>query len=200
MANAVTNLYRKYLADTGQTDDRDDFFVTGDLAQWAQQSRPDLFERFPDFGQEWGAIREANAPSLAAEVGRGVRRGGLGLGATAAGAVGLFTDSDYFKNWASELEQRAAAPELAPTVATMADIAPGETGIRALADRDTLRYAASKVGEVAPSIGEAVVTAGVGAALGSAAAPGPGTLVGGASGFLGRSAIRAGTLRAGRGW
>lgn len=196
MANEIVSLYRKYLADTGQSDDRDDFFITQQLGEWAQRNRPDLFETLPEFGKQWGDIREANAPSLADETGRAFKRAGIGLGSTALGGAALITGSDYLKRKAAALELQASDPELAATVPTLEDIEPGEKSTaKKVFSRDAVRYGLSKVGEAVPSIGEGVALAGVGAAIGSAIEPGLGTaagaITGAAEATLGRGIIKS---------
>lgn len=175
--NAVVSLYRKYLADTGQTDRRTDYQVTQELGNWANEEDPTLFNDFPDFGQEWGQIREANAPSLAQETGRAFKRATIGLGSTAVSGAALLTGSDYLKRKAAAIGLQASDPELASTIPTLEDIR---------SPRDAFRYGVSKVGEAAPSLIEAVGVGLVGAAAGSTLGPG-GTLAGG---VLGRSIIK----------
>ncbi len=189
MPNEVVSLYRKYLADTGQQDDTDDYTLTQQLGEWASRSNPALFDRFPSFGQEYGAIREANAPSVAGEFGRALKSGSQGLASTALGGLSLLTGSDYLRDKAESFEQDAAAN--APTIPSLEDIAPGRRGLGSLFSKDAARYAVSKLGSVAPSIGEAVVTGAAGAALGSAAAPGPGTVAGAAEGVLARGLVKS---------
>src|SRR3972149_2376178 len=101
MSNEITELYRKYLADTGQSDDRSDYELTWELGQWASRSRPELFDAFPGFGQQFGEIREAEAPSLVAgELGRSLRSGGLGVLSTVLGGLSLLTGSDALRRGA----------------------------------------------------------------------------------------------------
>lgn len=194
MPNQLTSLYRKYLADTGQTDKRDDFFITKELGNWAKETQPDLFDLYPDFGQEYGQIREANAPSLMEEGTRAFKRAGIGLGSTAFGGAALITGNDYLRRKAAALQMQASDPDLASTIPTLEDIRPGQDGVGQAFSRDVLRYGISKVGEAVPSIGEAVALAGVGAAIGSAVEPGAGTLVGAGAGavegLIGRGMIR----------
>ena len=56
------DLYRKYLADTGQTDDRPDRFLIEDIGGYLQNTQPELLKAFPDFDAEYQRIREANSP------------------------------------------------------------------------------------------------------------------------------------------
>jgi len=180
--NSFVAYYKKYLQDTGQKDDLTDYQITKEMGDWANKNDPKLFEEHPDFAEEWASIREANAPPLSSEVGRGFKRAGIGLGSTALGAGALVTGSDYLKRKAAALDLMASDPDLAPTIGTMDDVRSG---------RDALRYGLSKFGEAAPSIAESVAVAGVGALAGSAAAPGAGTIAGGVAGVLEKSAIKA---------
>lgn len=197
MPNSLVDLYRKNLASQGLTDSRDDLLITQELGQQAQQSNPELFDQYPDFGQEYGAIRDANAPSLPAEFGRALKGGSEELGATVLGAGAAVTDSDLLKRGARSLQENAA--ENAPTVGSMEDIAPGKTGIRKALSFDTLRYITSKAGSAIPSLAEMAGTAAAGAAVGSAIEPGAGTLAGAGEGvvesFLGRGIIKSAIKR-----
>lgn len=187
--NEIVSLYRKYLADTGQQDDSTDYDITQKLGDWAARSKPELFQLDPTFGQEYGAIREANAGSLSSEFGRALKSGSQGLASTALGGAALLTGSDYLREKAQSFDADAAAN--APTVGTLEDIAPGRSGIGSLFSKDTARYAASKLGSVVPSIAEAGVTALAGSAIGSAIAPGPGTVAGAAEGIVARGLIKS---------
>lgn len=177
MPNKLVELYREYLAKNGQTDDRDDSFIIEELGELAKKDAPELFDAFPDFSRDWADVREANAPSLGAETGRAFKRASIGLGSTALGGAALLTGSDYLKRKAAAVSLQASDPDLAATIPTLEDIQ---------SPRDALRYGASKVGEVLPSLGEAVGVGLAGAAVGSTVGPG-GTLAGG---FLGRAVIK----------
>lgn len=189
MANSLVNLYRKYLADSGQDDPRSDYELTATIGAWAQQNNPGIFDKFPDAGEEYGAIRDANSGSLSSEFGRALKSGSQGLASTALGGAALLTGSDYLREKAQSFDADAAAN--APTVGTLEDIAPGRSGIGSLFSKDTARYAASKLGSVVPSIAEAGVTALAGSAIGSAIAPGPGTVAGAAEGIVAKGLIKS---------
>lgn len=191
MANSVIQRYRELLTERGLRDDRPDQVITRQFAEEAlARGDRQIFEDFPDFAREYGEIRDVNAPSLASEFGRSALRSTYGTGATGLGALALVTGSDTVKRGADYLEGLASDPDLAPTIQTMDDIAPGESGLGAIFDADTIRYGISKLGEAAPSMVEAIGTGLAGAAIGSAAAPGAGTIAGGAAGIVGRGAIR----------
>lgn len=188
--NSYVQVYKKYLADTGKKDDRTDYEIVEDLGNLAKERDPSLFDKYPDFARDWASIREANAPSLGEETGRAFKRAGIGLGATALGGLSLATGSDYLKRKSRALDLMASDPDLAPTVGSLEDIAPGQTGSDKLLSRDTVRYGLSKVGEAVPSIGEAVATGLIGATAGSSVAPGPGTVAGGLTGLFAKSVIK----------
>ncbi len=184
--------YRKSMADQGAPDDRDDYFVVQEVLGPLAEKNRELFDLDPNFAQQYRAIREANAPSVGGEITRGLKRGGLGLLSTAAGGASLFTGDGWLRRQSRELDEAASAPELAPTVSTLEDVAPGEEETwKKVLSRDAVRYLAAKTGEAAPSIAEAVTTTLAGAAIGTAAAPGPGTLAGAAEGLFARSVIKS---------
>jgi hypothetical protein len=182
--------YRRRLADQGLFDDKDDLQVVRFLAQ----QNPSLLEQDPTFGELYGQIREVNAPGLGEEFGRAFKRAGIGLGSTAVGGAALLTGSDTLRRKAAALQMQASDPDLAPTIPTLEDIRPGQDGAGQAFSRDALRYGISKVGEVVPSLGEAVALSGIGALAGSAIEPGAGTLVGAGAGavegLIGRGVIR----------
>lgn len=193
MPNEVVDLYRKYLADTGQTDDRSDYEISSQLGEWASKTNPNIFDAFPTFADEYGQIREANAPSLfLGEPGRALKSGTQGLISTGLGFGSALTGSDYLAQKAKSFEEDASANP--PTIATMEEVAPGRHGIGALFSKDAARYAASKLGGAVPSLVEMGGTAAAGAALGTALEPGVGTVAGGieglAEGALGRGVIK----------
>lgn len=189
MPNSLVALYRKNLATQGLTDSRDDLLITQEFGQMAQQEAPELFTQYPDFGEEYGQIRDVNAPSLPGEFGRAFKSGVKGLASTGVGGVALLTGSDWLRQKAADLD--TASQEDAPTIPTLEDIAPGRTGVSKVLSRDALRYGLAKLGQVAPSIAEAGATALAGAAVGSAVAPGPGTVAGAAEGLVARGLIRS---------
>lgn len=189
MSNKLVDAYRADLASRGQVDPRDDDTITAELGEIAQRNSPHLFDQFPDFGQQYSAIRDANAPGLGEEFGRAFKAGSQGLASTALGGLGLITGSDYLKGKAKSFDDDAA--ENAPTIPTLEDIAPGESNsLRKALSRDALRYGISKFGSVAPSIAESAVTAAAGAAAGSAFGP-EGTLAGAFGGVIEKSLVKS---------
>lgn len=191
MPNALIDLYRKSLADQGTSDDTPDYELTRQFGEAAQQGAPELFTAYPDFAKEYSQIREANAPSIPAEVGRGLKRGGLGLLSTTLGGASLFTGDGWLRRKAKELDDAAGAPDLQPTIPQVQDVAPGEDSTMGrVFSGDALRYAAGKFGEAAPSIVEGIGAGAAGGVLGSLMAPGVGTIAGATEGVLERGIIR----------
>jgi hypothetical protein len=193
MANSLVTAYRQALSAQGQTDDRDDYFIMRDTLVPLAQQNPDLLQKYPDFAQEYGQIRDANAPSLAGEFGRALKGGSEGTAATYVGAAALATGSDALKKDAQGLEADAAGN--APTIPTMEDIAPGQTGIARVFSKDTARYVAAKAGGMIPSLADFAAVPLAAAAAGSAVEPGLGTVAGAAEGvteeMLGRGIIKS---------
>jgi len=189
MPSKIIDAYRQALAQQGASDDRPDDFIVRELGPIIQQEAPQLFDADPELGELWSQVRDADAPSLPGEFSRAFKSGLQGLASTALGGASLVTGSDYLRNKAASFDEDAAAN--APTVPTLEDIAPGRKGVSKVLSRDALRYAMSKVGQVAPSIAEAGVVAGAGALAGSAVAPGPGTVAGAAEGLVARSIVKS---------
>lgn len=191
MSNSLIDAYRQQMAAQGAPDDRDDYFVMQDLIPLAQQN-PHLLDQYPDFAKEYGAFRDANAPSLGGEFTRALKSGTQEAGATYAG-LGALAGIPGAAGEAKDLEADAA--ENAPTISSLEDISPGETGLAKYASKDTARYLAAKAGGMLPSMAEMVGTGIAGAAVGSAIEPGAGTLAGGVEGalepVLGRGIIKA---------
>ncbi len=181
MPNSLIDAYRQQMAAAGAPDTRDDYFVMQDLIPLAQQN-PHLLDQYPDFAKEYGQYRDANAPSLGGEFTRAFKAGSQEAGSTYAGLAALATGSEGAKQTARNLEADAA--ENAPTIGSMEDIAPGETGLSRLFSKDTARYVAGKLGGAIPSIGEMVGTGIAGAAVGLAIEPGVGTLAGAGEGVV----------------
>jgi hypothetical protein len=189
MPNSFLTSYRQDLSSLGIKDDRPDWMVMrDDLIPLAKQN-PALLEQYPDFAQEYGSIRDANAPSLIGEAGKAFESGSQSLmsdldAATALGAraVGLDKVSQHYIDRAKTLQDLAA--ENAPTIPTVEDIAPARTGLGRVFSKDTARYVAAKAGGALPSLAEIAGLATAGAALGSAAEPGVGTIAGAGEGAL----------------
>lgn len=177
MPNTLVDLYRQKLADQGQSDDRDDYFITQELGQLAQSQAPELFSKYPDFAKDYDAIREANAPSVVGEFGGALKSGTQGMfsdldsaAALAAKTVGLDKAADLYKERSKELDDAAA--ENAPTIPTVRDIAPGDTGASRVFSKDTARYLAAKAGSAIPSLAEIAGIGAAGAATGGSALAG----------------------------
>lgn len=195
MPNSFVDAYRKNLADQGLTDDTGDYELMRTYLGPLAEKNPDLLKQYPDFAREYGQLREANAPGLGTEMGRAAKRGGLGLLSTGLGGLSLLTGDGFLRNKAREYDTAASSPDIAPTIPSIADVAPGETGASRFFSKDALRYAAGKVGEAVPSIGEAAGLAVAGGIAGSALEPGVGTVVGAGEGLveaaLGRGIIKS---------
>lgn len=160
--------------------------------------QPGMLDTYPELQTEVERLdlerRKALAPPLGTEFKRGARRGWEGLKATALGGAALGIDaltgvgdgaertgaSEYLLRKAGEAEERAG--EAAGTIRKVEEI--GSVG-------DLFRFTVGGAGEVLPSVGEALVSAAVGAAAGSAAAPGPGTAGGAITGLLGKQALKS---------
>lgn len=191
MASPLLEAYRRNLAAQGAVDDRTDYQLIRETLGPFAEANPELFDQDPEFARQYREIREANAPSLAGEVGRGLKRGSLGLLSTGLGGASLLTGDGWLREQARRFEKQAASPELAPTVPSLEGVAPGEPSTtRRVLSKDALRYAAGKFGEAAPSLAEGVAAGVAGAAAGSALVPGLGTAAGAVEGFLERGIIR----------
>lgn len=180
--NSIVKLARSQFPD----DERDDKLITLEFGRWAEQNRPDWFEQFPDFAEEYREIQRSLRPGLGQEFKAAAGAAVDNLQATAFGAGGMAADllgADRVKAWMMEksLEQQAEAAEYRPSVGTYKDVESGG---------DLLHYLAYGMGTVAPSVAEAVILGAAGAAAGSAAAPGPGTAAGAVAGLVGRQAAR----------
>lgn len=190
MSNSLVDAYRAQMAAQGTPDDRDDVLVMQDLVPFAQQN-PHLLEQYPDFAKEYGQYRDAAAPSLGGEFTRALKSGTEEAGSAYAG-LGALVGIPGAAGEAKTLEGEAS--ENAPTIGTIEDISPGETGISKYLSKDALRYAISKAGSALPSMAEMVGTGLAGAAVGSAIEPGLGTVTGAAEGalepLLGRGIIK----------
>ena len=193
MPNDLLDAYQQQLAAQGQpADDRDEYFINREVLAPLARANPELLQAYPGFAKEYGAIREEQAPSLAGEAWQDVKGATEELGATATGLGAYVTGSDMLKDWTKELQEEAE--ENAPTIPSLEDISPGESGPAKYASKDTVRYLVGKAAGAIPSVAEMVGTAAVGAAIGSAAEPGVGTLAGAGEGviegMLGRGPIK----------
>lgn len=197
MPNALVQAYKEQLKLLGVTDPRPDDYITLDLGNAASQANRGLFDQYPDFAQEYGSLREANAPSLLGEAGQAIKAGTIELGATAAGVGALVTGSDWLKKKAQEFAESAA--ESAPTIPTIEDIGPGRSTLGKVFSKDAARYAISKFAGAIPSLAETLGLAAAGGAIGSAVEPGAGTVAGATEGalegILGRGIIKSAIKR-----
>lgn len=154
-------------------------------------------------GHDWVETKGRNLPNFyreyrdtyygdESEFLKGAERGLRGLQSTAMGGVGLALDAvpgevGFVEDWkqsalkaATEYGEKAAAPRLAPREPEFKNV---ET-LGQLAD-----YSGALFGEAAPSIAESIVVGAAGALAGSAV-PGPGTVAGGITGIIGKTAAK----------
>lgn len=127
------------------------------------------------------------APPDESEFVKGVKRGTEGLKSAAYGAAGLVGSGlgiDSVRDWGYQgfLEHEEEAAKHAGRVQNIEDIQSiGDAG----------DWAAGTFGSLLPSIGEAAVTSVAGAAIGSAMAPGAGTVGGAVTGLVGKQAAKS---------
>lgn len=147
-------------------------------SQFIKQRRKDDVDRYNrvnpsgPFGEFWKATKRTT-------IGLGeTALGGLGLG---AGAVGWESARDYLMMKAMEVGQDAQDISLAAVEAEWDDV----DGLY-----ESLQYGAAVFGEAAPSLVESIAAAGAGLLVGSAAAPGPGSVAGGVGGFFAKNAVK----------
>lgn len=173
-------------------DNRTDAEITLELGERLQKAGYDLSE-YKDFESDYLNYQRASRPGLVVEAGRGLSRGIDSLQGTLFGLAALGGDigekigvpgSRFIRDVGVEGFQRnefEASREPA-SVRSYKDVQGGA---------DVAPYIAGLLGEALPSIGESVVAAGAGAIIGSSSAPGPGTVVGGVGGFLGKSTVKS---------
>lgn len=214
MSNSLVADFRSRFPD----DPRSDAELT--LAFGQAHEQDGRYAQFPDFVQDYQALkqtrREALAPSLGEEFRRGVASGTEGMAATVASAGALMSDTvakygnygppglnrlysllpdSAHKAVRNYLLDKAKsfeddAAENAPTIPTLRDIK---------TPADAIRYGTYGAGQVVPSLVEAGVTAGAGALIGAGAGtvaePGGGTAVGavggGIAGFFEKQAVKS---------
>lgn len=175
-------------AKDGRRDSRPDLLLTLELGD-LMRSRKDssIEDSDPEFRQQYLELSQSTDRGLLGEVGAGLSRGARGLASTATGAAALGLDAIGFDESAKALVKKGkeieeGGEDNAPTVQKLGDVQDGGGAVR---------YAAGKVGEAIPSIGEAILLSVIGGAAGTAAAPGVGTLTGGAAGLLGRQTMKS---------
>jgi hypothetical protein len=182
------------MADLGTPDDRTDSEVMySDLIPAADQD-PTILQKYPDFAQEYGQYREANAGSVGSDFWKALKGGSLGTAATYTGAAAIAGVPGAAEE-SQKLDTEAAAPENTPTINSLSDIAPGDSTLGKVFSKDALRYVAAKAGGALPSLAEMAGISLTGAAVGSAIEPGAGTVAGAGEGvieeILGRGIIKS---------
>lgn len=184
------------------------------------QDQDGRYAQFPDFIQQYDALKQQQrrdlSPSLGGEIRQGLASGIAGLGSTisSAGALGSEVVSRYGKyappglNTLYSLLPDSAHKAVREYLLDKAhefdsDALPNGPTIPSVRDikspADAIRYAAYGVGQVIPSLGEAAVTAGVGSLIGAGAGtvaePGGGTAVGaiggGIAGLFEKQAVKS---------
>jgi hypothetical protein len=184
-SNSLVRTYRKFLEGQGKRDPRTDLQLTVELGNKLRASGDfDTETKYPDFRDQYLTAVQATGRGIGAEVTAGLKRGARGLGATAVGAAALGADLVGADETAASLANKARELESggpAPTVGRMGDVRDAGSGTK---------YIAGKAGEVIPSIAEAILTSMIGAAVGTAAEPGGGTVAGAVTGLVGRNAVK----------
>ena len=188
--NILVDEYRRQFPEDKRSDE--------DVTMLLASQDDGTYAKYPDFvadvdriNRYKGVISELRTPKWWQEPGRGFDRGvdslkesGYGLGALAADVVGADSARDYLLKKYKDTDA-ASAEENASAVPRVEDIKDVGTGIR---------FALGKAGELIPQIGEALAFSAVGAMAGSTAAPGVGTVAGGAAGvtegFLARQSAK----------
>lgn len=185
--NRAVQGYRRYLEEGGKKDPRSDIELTLELGDMMRQRNDaSLEQRDPDFRAQYLAAKQSTDRGLGGEVWAGAARGARGLAGTAIGATALGASALGLNDTAQSLADKAKDVEQggadnAPTVDTLSDVQ--DVG-------GAVRYGLGKVGEAAPSIGEAILSGVIGAAVGTAAEPGVGTVAGGVGGFIAKQTIK----------
>lgn len=167
-------------------DKRADGILTLELGRWAQQNKPEWFEQFPEFARQYKDIERTLRPGLGTEFADAfgsavdnLQATTLGAGAMAADLLGANRVKAYLAEQAQEQMDEAA--QYTPSVGSYKDV-------DSLAD--AAYYVAFGLGTAAPSMLESAALAGAGAAIGTAASPGGGTLAGGLAGLVAKQATR----------
>ena len=186
MPNEIVDFHRKKFPGDKRTDSQLTILYTTQMGQpWVEANG----KKLPNFYRDYRAAFYGDE----SEFGKGVERGLRGLQSTTMGGVGLALDAvpgeiGFVENWkksalqsATEYGQKAAAPRLAP-------VEPEFKNIETVGQASD--YLGALFGEAAPSAAESIVVGAAGALAGSAAAPGPGTIAGGLTGIVGKTAAK----------
>lgn len=190
----MNSLVQAYLR-SNPDDDRDEELLTWELGQRLREKGYDFDELPDDFKDQYLDIERSFRPGKIEEFKQGFGRGVDTLQGTLYGAVGLAGDmigdnavGNTIRDFGVSGYQRNmedAQRDHAPSVRSYKDVE---------SFGDALQYGAGLMGEAAPSLLESIGTGLIGAAAGSATAPGAGTIGGAIAGFGSKSAIR-GILR-----
>lgn len=185
LTNTLVKKYRDFLQQGGKVDPRSDLELTLELGDQLKQTGAfdDQVAEHPDFREQYLSAKQATDRSMAGEVGAGLRRGVSGLASTALGATALGLDVVGAKETARDVAEKARSmgnPDDAATVDNMSDV---------VDTAGAVRYGLGKIGEVVPSLTEAMVTGILGSMAGTAAAPGAGSAAGAVAGVVGKRAV-----------
>jgi len=191
MPNELIDFYRQQHPDDSISDQS---ILGGFLRQHGQSA---IQDQYPDAFRQYAAQRRKddielynrhNPSGLWGEWGKGVSRTWSGLKGTGAGAFALGAarfgwegGRDYFLKHAMEYEEEASDISLAAAEGEWKDA----DGLY-----ESLQYSASVFGEAFPSLAESLVLMVGGAVAGTAAAPGPGTVVGGLGTLVAKKAVK----------
>ena len=185
MPNEIVDLHRKKFPGDKRTDGELVVHYTTKFGQsWAESKGRQLPNFYRDYRQQYYGDES--------EFLKGAERGFRGLQSTAMGGIGLALDAvpgeiGFVEDWkqsalksATEYGEKASAPELAPREPEFKNVETFGQGVD---------YLGALFGEAAPSIAESVVVGAAGALAGSAV-PGPGTVAGGITGIIGKTAAK----------
>ena len=161
--NELVELYRKRLAESGKTDYRSNAELTLEFGRrFRANGDTETEKKYPEFRKQFLDLIQDNGNGVVGEAWSGVKRGVAGTAATGLTALALGADAVGADGVAASLATKAAELEggNAPAVSNWDDVHDVSSGAK---------YLAGKVGEAVPSIAEALVAGGVGAAVGKQA-------------------------------
>jgi hypothetical protein len=144
---------------------------------------PDVIPPEPKTPESWGGELMAGASRGWHEL----HQMGSGFGALGSSWLGAEGMRDWFLKGYNE-QQQILDKEPA-TVKSFKDIYNEGDGPGTVLDK-FIRYGLASTGEFLPLVAQSVVSAGIGAAVGTAVEPGGGTLAGGITGFMAKRAVQ----------
>ena len=191
MSNSLVQAYRDWLRSQGQPDDeRSDFEITQSFGDELRAKGDfETEHKFPDFRDDYLDIQNRSGRGLLSETIAGVKTAGKSLAGTAVGAVGLL--SDFLPE---ELDEHIRDPLIKTASGLLESAGVGGPTITDVGDvrsvGEGLRFGFGVVGQVLPSVTEAIATGAIGAGIGSGLAPGPGTVAGALAGATGKQTVK----------